>query len=450
MSRDLTTRANEITQTELATYEERTQESSRHTARAGKVMPMGVPSSFQYYDPHPVVATSAQGAWLEDVDGNHYVDFNMGYGALLAGHCHPILKKAIIDQLEKGTLFVTPCDTNAEVAELLVERFGQDMFRFTNSGTETTHDAIRLARGYTGRHKIVKVEGGFHGHNDDVMVSTKPSLDVAGPKDNPNTVPSSKGLDPHIADVVTVIQYNDAEALERVLSSREYAAFIVEPAMENIGIVLPIDGYLNKVRDITAKYGTLLIFDEVKTGITSGWSGATGYFGVLPDIVCLAKSIGGGLPLGAFGGQREIMNHITSGEVLHLGTYNGNPLVMAASRAVLRDICTKDAIDDATQLNRSMLDKIDGIIAKYELPAHTVQLGAKGCITWTPTPVHNYREYKKSDFTLAYAQWVWGINRGILLPPGLDEQWLVSVQHTEKECDLNVEVFESFAKAVTQ
>ncbi|HMS25704.1 MAG TPA: aspartate aminotransferase family protein [Acidimicrobiia bacterium] len=449
MSGDLKTKALEITESESVLYSQRTQKSSEHTARAAKVLPMGVPSSFQFYDPHPVVATQAQGSWLEDVDGNHYVDFNMGYGALLAGHCHPLLKKAIIEQLELGTLFVTPCDTNAEVAELLCERFGMDMFRFTNSGTESTHDAIRVARGFTGRHKIVKVEGGYHGHHDDVLVSMKPSLDVAGPADHPFSVPASMGLDPHIADITTVVPYNDADALDEVLSTGEYAAFIVEPAMENIGICLPQDGYLERVREITRKTGTVLIFDEVKTGITSGWGGATGHFGVQPDLICLAKSIGGGLPLGAFGGKRELMETITNGDVLHLGTYNGNPLVMAASRVVLRDICTKDALDVAIARNRSMLSRMSEIIAKYKLPAHTVQLGAKGCITWSTTAVKNYRDYKATDFDIAYAQWLWGINRGILLPPGLDEQWLVSVQHTDEDCDVNVDVFESFAVELT-
>lgn len=449
MARDLKAKALEITKVESELYESRTKSSSEHTARAAKVLPMGVPSSFQFYDPHPVVAAQAQGSWLEDVDGNHYVDFNMGYGALLAGHCHPILKEAIIEQLDKGTLFVTPCDTNAEVAEALCERFNMDMFRFTNSGTESTHDAIRLARGFTGRHKIVKVEGGYHGHHDDVMVSMKPSLDVAGDPLHPNSIAASGGLDPNIADVVTVVPYNNADALEEVLKTGEYAAFIVEPAMENIGICLPLDGYLERVREITKKYGTVLIFDEVKTGITSGWGGATGHFGVQPDLLCLAKSIGGGLPLGAFGGRRELMEHITSGDVLHLGTYNGNPLVMAASRAVLNDICTKDALEATIELNRNMLKQIDAIIAKYELPAHTVQLGAKGCITWSTTPVTNYRDYKATDFDLAFAQWIFGINRGILLPPGLDEQWLVSVQHTSEDCQVNVDVFEAFAVELT-
>ncbi|HRE02756.1 MAG TPA: aminotransferase class III-fold pyridoxal phosphate-dependent enzyme, partial [Ilumatobacteraceae bacterium] len=194
-------------------------------------------------------------------------------------------------------------------------------------------------RGVTGRQKLVKVEGGYHGHHDEVMISMKPPLDQAGPADAPNSVPSTAGItDAVLADTI-VIPYNDPDALERALRGGDVACFIVEPVMENIGICRPVPGYLEAVREITARYGTLLIFDDVKTGITAGWSGATGAFGVLPDLVTLAKSIGGGLPLGAFGGKREYMDQITQGRVLHLGTYNGNPLCMAAAVAVLDQVC---------------------------------------------------------------------------------------------------------------
>jgi glutamate-1-semialdehyde 2,1-aminomutase len=408
-----------------------------------------VPSSLQFYDPHPIVAAKAQASWLEDVDGNRYVDFNMGFGALMAGHCHPLLKQAVTEQLEKGTLFVTPSDMNAEVAELLCERFGFDMFRFTNSGNESTVDAIRLARGYTGREKIVKLEGGYHGHHDDVLISVKPPLDQAGPADAPNSVPYSLGIPKFVLDDVSVVPYNDPDALESVLSGGEYAAFILEPVMENIGICLPEDDYLQKVREITKRHGTVLIFDEVKTGITSGNGTTQERYGVQPDLLCLAKAIGGGLPLGAFGGSKEIMDYISRNEVLHLGTYNGNPLVMAAAKVVLTQICTPDNVQKAADMNAAMLAKMQETIDRYQLPAHTLQRGAKGCITWANERIRNYRDYKATDFDLAYAQWLWGINRGILLPPGLDEQWLVSVQHSDEDCQRNVDVFEKFATALT-
>ena len=255
-----------------------------------------------------------------DVDDNEYLDFDMGFGALFAGHMNPAVRRAVGAQLDHGTLYVTPCELNAEVGELLAERYGFPLWRPTNSGTEATHDAIRLARGgATGREKIVKVEGGYHGHHDEVMVSNKPSLDVAGPADWPNSVPQSLGITKSTLEDVVVIPYNDADALEWALSGNDVACFIVEPVMENIGICLPVDGYLQSVREICDRHGTLLIFDEVKTGITAGYGGATNQLGVRPDLVTLAKSIGGGFPVGAFGGKAEYMDLITDGSVLHLG-----------------------------------------------------------------------------------------------------------------------------------
>ncbi|MFM8870255.1 MAG: aspartate aminotransferase family protein [Actinomycetota bacterium] len=440
----LANRAKDITKRELQTYAERTKNSQVANTRARKVLPLGVPSSFQAYDPYPIVVRSAQGPFMEDVDGNRYVDYDMGFGALFSGHCHPIVRRAIELQLDDGTLFVTPAESNAEVAELLGARYGLPMWRFTNSGTEATMDAIRVARGVTGRDKIVKVEGGYHGHHDEVMISMKPAINLAGPADAPVPVPATAGITQAVLGDTIVIPYNDPEALERVLKNGDVAAFIVEPVMENIGICLPHDGYLKAVRDITNKYGTKLIFDEVKTGITAGWSGATGHFGVTPDLVCLAKSIGGGLPLGAFGGTQECMDQITAGKVLHLGTYNGNPLCMAAAKAVLSEVCTPAETEATISRNQSLVDACNSIIAHAGVPAHTVKFGAKGCITWAPENIRNYRDYKATDFDLAFAQWIHGINRGILLPPGLDEQWLISVMHTEEEALRYANVFQEF------
>ncbi len=440
----LVERARAITARELQVYTERTKGSQRATDRARKVLPLGVPSSFQAYDPHPIVVRRARDAWMEDVDGNRYIDYDMGFGALFAGHVNPIVRKAIEDQLDRGTLFVTPCESNADVAEMLAARYGLPMWRFTNSGTEATMDAIRVARGVTGRDKLVKVEGGYHGHHDEVMISMKPPISEAGPADSPRAIPSTAGITRAVLGDTIVIPYNNPEALERVLSKGDVACFIVEPVMENIGICMPQPGYLQAVREITRKYGTLLIFDEVKTGITAGWGGATGAVGVLPDLVALAKSIGGGLPLGAFGGRQEYMDTITSGKVLHLGTYNGNPLCMAAAKAVLGEVCTPEVTTATIERNGRLHDAIEGIIDGAGLPAHTVQFGAKGCVTWAETPIRNYRDYKATDFDLAFAQWIHGINRGILLPPGLDEQWLISVMHSEDDAMNYADVFAEF------
>ena len=234
-----------------------------------------------------------------------------------------------------------------------------------------------------------------------------------------------------------------------MLANGDVACFIVEPVMENIGICLPDPGYLEAVREITERHGTMLIFDEVKTGITAGFGGATGHFGIRPDLVTLAKSIGGGFPVGAFGGRQDLMDLITAGTVLHLGTYNGNPLVMAAAKAVLTEACAAAPTAAAIARNDELVDACQAIIDGAGLPAHTVRFGAKGCITWSPTRVRNYRDYKATDFDLAFAQWIHGINRGVLLPPGLDEQWLISVMHTAAEAAKYADVFAEFAAELT-
>jgi glutamate-1-semialdehyde 2,1-aminomutase len=442
---DLVAVAKAITEREMQVYADRTRGSQAATDRARRVMPAGVPSSFQAYDPWPVVVKHAAGSRMIDVDDNEYVDYDMGFGALFAGHMHPAVRRAVEAQLDHGTLYVTPCELNAEVGELLADRYGLPMWRPTNSGTEATMDAIRLARGVTGREKIVKVEGGYHGHHDEVMISNKPPLHLAGPADAPNPVPQSAGITAGtIADVI-VIPFNDPDALERALAPGDVACFIVEPVMENIGICLPDPGYLEAVREITQRHGTLLIFDEVKTGITAGYGGATGQLGVQPDLIALAKSIGGGFPVGAFGGKAEYMELITSGKVLHLGTYNGNPLVMSAVKATLTEACTRETVGATVDRNRRLVAACQSILDRTGLPAHTVEFGAKGCITWSTSRVRNYRDYKSTDFDLAFAQWIHGINRGVLLPPGLDEQWLISVMHDDSDAMMYAEVFAEFA-----
>jgi glutamate-1-semialdehyde 2,1-aminomutase len=445
----LVAKAKAITEREMAVYSERTHQSQIATERARKVMPAGVPSSFQAYDPWPVVVKHAAGAHMIDVDDNDYVDYDMGFGALFAGHMNPAVERAVREQLEHGTLYVTPCELNADVGEILADRYGFPMWRPTNSGTEATHDAIRLARGVTGREKIVKVEGGYHGHHDEVMVSNKPPLELAGPADRPNSVPQSAGITKSTLEDVVVIPYNDPDALDWALQGGDVACFIVEPVLENIGICLPDDGYLQAVRDITERYGTLLIFDEVKTGITAGYGGAVNQLGVRPDLITLAKSIGGGFPVGAFGGKAEYMDLITTGKVLHLGTYNGNPLVMAAVKATLTEACTRPIVEETVARNDRLVDACQRIIDDAGIPAHTVRFGAKGCITWRESPVRNYRDYKATDFDLAFAQWIHGINRGVLLPPGLDEQWLVSVMHDEEAAMLYADVFQEFVDELT-
>jgi glutamate-1-semialdehyde 2,1-aminomutase len=447
-TRSLGTNAQAIAKQELIRYVLRTPCSERAMARAERVLPLGVASSFQFYEPHPLVIRSAAGACMEDVDGHQYLDFTLGYGALLTGHAHPVLRRAVSEQLAHGTLFVSPSEDNALVAGMLAARFGLPQWRFTNSGTEATMDAIRVARGVTGRRRIVKVEGGYHGHHDAVMVSIKPPLDAAGPPHAPHPVPATAGLPPGVTGETTVVPFNDPDALAHALEARDVAYFIVEPVMENIGICPPMPGYLQAVREITSQCGTLLLFDEVKTGITAGWRGAAAGYGVLPDLVAVGKSIGGGLPLGAFGGSIDCMDAIATGRVLHVGTYNGNPLCMAAGRAVLGEICTPEATDRIIERNGRFVADLQAVLASRDMPAHVVQCGAKGCVTWSTSPVRNFRDYMAIDFDLAFAQWIWSVNRGVLLPPGLDEQWLLSVAHTEADVARALEVFTGFLDAL--
>ncbi len=382
---------------------------------------------------------------MTDVDGRELLDLSMGFGAMLAGHLNPEVVKETKASLEQGTLFVTPSPISRNGAELLCKRFNIDQIRFANSGTEATMYAVRLAKAFTGKPAIVKIEGGYHGSYDPLTVSAKPALSEAGPADDPNPV-ITPGTNP---GVVFVVPFNNLDALERrfVSDAPSIACLIMEPVLENLGIVLPDEGYLAAVRALCDQYGVLLIFDEVKTGLTAGPQGAAQRIGVKPDLICLAKSIGGGLPLAAFGGRKEIMDAVADNRMAHFGTFNGNPLAMAGVRAMDR-LCTVEALGEAERLNYQALNRITEIIDEYELPAHTVGFGIKGCVTWSEEPVRNYRDYKATDFAVAELSWLWSLNRGIITPPGLDEQWLISLAHGQKEIDRLVEDFREIAVAL--
>jgi glutamate-1-semialdehyde 2,1-aminomutase len=217
--------------------------------------------------------------------------------------------------------------------------------------------------------------------------------------------------------------------------------------VENLSIIMPDAGYLKSVRELCDKYAIALIFDEVKTGLTAGVAGAAKKLGVEPDIICLAKSIGGGFPLAAFGGKQKYMDAVVDGRMAHFGTYNGNPLVMAAAISV-DELATEAAVGKAEAINIETLKKLDAVIAKYELPAHTIGFGVKGAVIWSETPVRNYRDFKATDFEVAELSWLWGVNRGVLTPPGLDEQWLVSLAHKQSDMDKLVDSFTELAKAL--
>ena len=438
-------RVEKLMATEWERFTAQTPASAAHHERAQVPLPLGVASSFQHWDPHPLAFKAAKGAWLTDVDDRQVLDLSMGFGAMLVGHLHPLVVEYVTKALDTGTLFVTPSPSTTEIAERYQRRFNLEQIRFANSGTEADMYAVKAARVFTGRKGIIKIEGGYHGGYDALSVSVKPDVAEAGPEDAPIPVVSME----HEAGIVHVVPYNDLERLEAILVEHadDIAAVVMEPVLENIGIVLPDEGYLAGVREACDRHGALLIFDEVKTGLTAGYAGATQRLGVQADLVTLAKSIGGGLPLAAFGGRKDIMSTISDGRMWHFGTYNGNPLVMAAAAAV-DEILTHETLQHAEDINNGALAAMDDIIKSYELPAHTVGFGVKGAVTWATGPVRNYRDYKRTDFEAAELSWLWGINRGILTPPGLDEQWLVSVAHTQNDMGLLVQAFDELAQAL--
>ena len=434
-----------LLKSEWELFTKQTGKSAEESKRSFKTLPLGVTSSFQHWDPYPISIVSAKGAWMTDVDGRELLDLSMGFGAMLAGHLNPTVVEEVKSSLETGMLFVTPSPISTDAAERICHRFVIDQVRFTNSGTESTMYAVRTARAATGKDGIVKVEGGYHGSYDPFVVSAKPPVNEIGDANDPIAhVPA--GIVP--GDIY-VVSYNDADSLERIFekNASKIACFIVEPVMENLGIVLPDAGYLERVRELCDEYNVVLIFDEVKTGLTAGHQGAAQRLGVIPDLITLAKSIGGGLTLAAFGGKKKYMDFVTNGKMAHFGTFNGNPLAMAGVRAVDK-ICTKETLAVAEAFNQQALDRINEIIDEYQLPAHTVGFGVKGCITWSTTPLRNYRDYKETDFAIAELSWLFSLNRGIITPPGLDEQWLISLAHGQKEVDLLVEDFRAFAQAL--
>ena len=426
-------------------FTKNTSGSAAESERAFASLPLGVTSSFQHWDPYPISIASAEGAWMTDVDGRKLLDLSMGFGAMLAGHLNPIVVEEIQTSLRQGMLFVTPSPTSTDAAELICKRFGIDQVRFTNSGTESTMYAVRVARSATKKMGILKVEGGYHGSYDPFVVSSKPPLDKIGNPEKPKAYIDSN----LVPGDIYVIPFNNLVALEKMFkkNAKKIACFIVEPVLENLAIVLPDAGYLEGVRALCDKYNVVLIFDEVKTGLTAGPKGAAARLGVKPDLITLAKSIGGGLPLAAFGGKKKYMDYVTNGKMAHFGTFNGNPLAMAGIRAIDR-ICTDEAMAKAEAFNMQALDRISAIIDEFELPAHTVGFGVKGCVTWSTKPVRNYRDYKATDFGIAEAHWLFSLNRGIITPPGLDEQWLISLAHGQAEIDLLVEDFHEFAIAL--
>ena len=296
---------------ELATYESRTPSSREALKKAQPRMPLGVASNFRSYEPWPLYIKDAKGTHIHDLDGNEYIDFNLCFGALMAGHCHPAVVKAVQERLETGTMYGMPHTLEFDLADEICQRFPMDQVRFGSSGTEVTMHAIRLARGFTGRDKIIKMEGAYHGVHDSVLVSMKPKPELRGPDDRPTQVPAASGVPMDTVKNTLVAQFNDLAAVERLFAENpgQIACIIVEPIMMNIGVCMPVEGYLEGLREICTREGALLIFDEVKTGAKLGRGGACEYFNIKADLITLAKSIGGGFPLAAFAASKSSDGH---------------------------------------------------------------------------------------------------------------------------------------------
>jgi glutamate-1-semialdehyde 2,1-aminomutase len=302
---------------------------------------------------------------------------------------------------------------------------------------------------------IVKIFGSYHGHHDAVMVSIGVPYDEIGDRENLASLPYGAGIPEAVVALTVAVPFNDAPAMERRIErleseGRKPACVIMEAAMMNLGVVLPEAGYLEQVREITRRHDIVLIFDEVKTGLAIAAGGATERFGVTPDLVTLAKTLGGGLPSGAIGGSEEVMSAVSGGAVYQVGTYNGNPLSMAAARASLEEVLTPEAYRRLDELNERIVDGCQRVIDRYELPGYAVGVGSKGCVTFAPARVVDYESFKEhQDIDVTELAWLWNMNRGIFMTPGREEEWTLSVVHPTEAIDAYVQAFDEMASELT-
>ena len=339
------------------------------------------------------------------------------------------------------------------VGRELSRRFGLPLWRFGNSGTESTMDAIHLMRAVTGRDMYLKLEGGYHGHHDSVQVSVMPDAEQIGSREHPNRVTANGGIPRAITDLAVIVPFNDLSAIERALVEHRgrIAGMILEPVMMNAGIIPPDPGYLDGLRTLLHRHGALLTFDEVKTGFTTGPGGATARYGVVPDIVCLAKALGGGISVAAIGGTAEVMGAIVDGRYEQVGTFNGNPLAMAAARATLAEVLTDETYGRLDRLASSLQQQMEQTVADAGVRWNVVSVGAKGCVIFKPERVRDFRDFLGVDDRYSHAHWLVQHNGGAFLPPwGKVEQWLLSAQHDQADIDLFARNFRTFVAAVSR
>ena len=437
---------------ELEAFNAKTPRSAALYERARKTLARGIGSSYQWRDPWPIYLREGKGSHLWDVDGNEYLDYLNGFGSMIQGHAHPAIVKAVQEQVLHGQQFSEPVEDSIIVAEELARRWQLPKWRFTNTGTESTMDVIRIARAVTGRDTVLKIFGSYHGHHDYVMVSIPGSSGDFGPRDAYGSFPYGAGIPDAVVRMTLPVPFNDLDALERRLESlktedRVPACMIMEPAMMNIGIVLPEPGYLEGVRELTKAYGVLLAFDEVKTGLTVAPGGGTEYWGVKPDLVALAKCLGGGVPCGAVGGTDEVFAAVEDFRVYQVGTFNANPLAMAAAKATLFQVLTPAAYEHLAAVRARLAEGCDQVIADHGLPAYTVTLGAKGCVTFATEKVVDYQSYLDfQDGEIMELAWLYMANRGVYAAPGRDQEFTISVQHSLEDADAYVQIFRGLAE----
>jgi glutamate-1-semialdehyde 2,1-aminomutase len=424
-----------------------TKEDSRSKeifARSSQVIPGGVNSpvrSFGSVGGTPFVVDHGEGAYLHDVDGNRYVDYVMSWGPLILGHAYPSVIKAIEKQVRRGTSYGAPTKAELELAELVCERMPwTEKLRLVSSGTEACMTAARVARGATGRNLIVKFDGGYHGHSDLFLVKAGSGLATGG-------LPASAGVPEHVTSTTLSIPYNNEETVKAAFaeSGDKFAAVIVEPVAANMGVIPSTAGFLQTLRDLTAKHGALLIFDEVITGFRVAPGGAAELYGIRPDLVCLGKILGGGLPIGAVGGRADIMDHLAPvGNIYQAGTLSGNPLSVAAGIATLKALADKSIYDKIKSYAVELSNKLFNLFWEHDVAVQINRVESLFTIFFSEKTVTDFESAKKSDMKL-YARFFHAIlDQGIFLPPSGYEAWFVSAAHGEKELKQTVSAIAGF------